>query len=176
MNNLYFACTDCKIFVDAGYRWALWFLEDAGIVERGKPISAESVLSAEDYWNPPRSEASTWLYKEVLPSVRRFLGEHRRHRIVFGNTSEFLSSGDEGVFDWMQVGSSLQLLPRYFVESLGFVTWDQVSRFVARQEATPWWWLLEWEGLHEKARRKFEDLVRSKHAERVVSRTCEATK
>ncbi|HLG15088.1 MAG TPA: hypothetical protein VJH03_11380 [Blastocatellia bacterium] len=160
MNNLYFACTDCKIFVDAGYRWALWFLQDPGVVEPGKPVSVESVLSAEEYWNPPRTEASSWLYKEVLPSVRRFLIEHRRHRVVFGNTSDFLSAG-EAVFDWMQVGSSLQLLPRYFVERLGLVTWDEVCREVANQDATPWWWMLEWDGLHEKARGKFEELVRS---------------
>ena len=176
MNNLYFACTDCKIFVDAGYRWALWFLEEPGIVKRRDRISVESVLSAGEYWNPPPSDESSWLTKEVLPSVGHFLREHRCHRVVFGNNSDFLTSGDETYFDWMQVGSSLQLLPRYFIERLGFVTWEQVSTFVDKQEVTPWWWLLEWEGLHEKARRKFEDLVRSRPAQRDLCRSCEATR
>ena len=53
------------------------------------------------------------------------------------------------------------LLPRYFVERLGFKTWDQVSSFIARQDSTPWWWMLEWDDLHAKARKKFQELVES---------------
>ena len=47
MNNLYFACCDCKIYIDAGYRWAYWELEEARIVARRKPVDVESVLKAE---------------------------------------------------------------------------------------------------------------------------------
>jgi hypothetical protein len=98
----------------------------------------------------------------VLPSVRRFLDEHRLHRIVFGNTADFLPADGNGVLDWMQVGFLPLLLPRYFVEKLGFKTWDQVSSFIARQDSTPWWWMLEWDDLHNKARSKFQELVESR--------------
>lgn len=162
MTNLYFACTDCKVYVDAGYRWAAWQLEEPGIVKRGKPVSVESVVSAKEYWTPGKTEGAQWLYGEVLPSVRRFLREHRCHRIVFGNTADFFSSEDDALLDWMQVGFLPLLSPRYFVERLGFQTWDQVSNFIARQESTPWWWMLEWDDLHTKARKKFQELVESR--------------
>ncbi len=158
MTNLYFACTDCRVYVDAGYRWASWWLEEPGIVKRGKQVNVELVLSAREYWTPTKTDSADWLYSEVLPSVRRFLEEHRCHRLVFGNTSEFLSS-DADLLDWMQVGFLPLLLPRYFVERLGFKTWDQVANFIARQDSTPWWWMLDWDDLHDKARRKFHELV-----------------
>ena len=139
MNNLFFACKDCKIYIDAGYQWSYWTLEEAQVVERGKPVSIDAVLSAEEYWNPPEGESSGWLYNGVLPSVRRFLEEHGSHQIIFGTITEFLSTGDESFLDWMQVGFMPQLLPRYFVERLGFKTWDQVCNFVAENGSTPWW-------------------------------------
>lgn len=162
MNNLYFACTDCKTYVDAGYRWASWWLEQPSIVKRGKPVSVDLVLSAKDYWSPGVSDGAQWLHTEVLPAVRRFLEEHRTHQIVFGPSGDFLSPDSSGLLDWMQVGFLPLLLPRYFVERLGFKTWDQVSNFIARQDNSPWWWMLEWEDLHTKARSKFLELVESK--------------
>lgn len=164
MVNLYFACTDCKVYADAGYRWASWWLEEPRIVKRGKPVSVESVLSAREYWTPAHTESANWLYSEVLPSVRRFLQEHARHRLLFGNTADFVSSDDDDLLDWMQVGFSPVLLPRYFVERLGFQTWDQVSNFIAGQDSTPWWWMLEWDDFHKKARSKFQELVESRTA------------
>ncbi|HXG94812.1 MAG TPA: hypothetical protein VNN73_20910 [Blastocatellia bacterium] len=164
MNNLYFACTDCKTYVDAGYGWACWSLEETGIVTRGKPVSIERVLAAREYWNPHRTESADWLYKEVLPSVRQFLREHYYHRVIFGNTSDFLSQDGEDFLDWLQVGFMAQLLPRYFVERLGLKTWDEVRSFISDQTTAPWWWMLEWENLHDKARRKFQQLVESKSA------------
>ena len=162
MNNLFFACKDCRTYVDAGYRWALWSLEEPGLVTRDRPVSVESVLSAREYWTPPGTAGADWLRTEVLPSVRRFLEEHRCHHIVFGNTSDFLSPDGDGFLDWMQVGFLPLLLPRYFVERLGFKTWDQVSNFISRQDSTPWWWLLEWDDLHAKARKKFQEVVESR--------------
>jgi len=162
MSNLYFACTDCKTYVDAGYRWASWWLEEPGIVKRGKAVRVDLVLSAREYWTPTKTDSADWLYSEVLPSVRRFLGEHQTHQIVFGNTADFLSIGADDLLDWMQVGFSPVLLPRYFVERLGLQTWDQVSSFIARQDSTPWWWMLEWDDLHAKARRKFQELIESR--------------
>jgi len=164
MTNLYFACTDCKVYVDAGYRWASWWLEEPGVVKRGKPVSVESVLSAREYWAPGATDGALWLSTEVLPSVRRFLEEHKDHPLVFGPTADFLASGGDGVLDWMQVGFLPLLLPRYFVERLGFKTWDEVANFIARQDSAPWWWMLEWDDLHDKARRKFQELVESRAA------------
>jgi hypothetical protein len=161
MSNLYFACIDCKTYVDAGYRWASWWLEEPGIVKRGKPVSVDTVLLAREYWSPGKSDGAQWLYSEVLPSVRRFLEEHRCHRIVFGPSSDFLSPDSNGLLDWMQVGFLPLLLPRYFVERLGFKTWDQVSNFISRQDSMPWWWMLEWDDLHAKVRKKFQELVES---------------
>ena len=161
MTNRYFACTDCKVYVDAGYRWATWWLEEPGIVKRGKSVSAESVFNATEYWAPGQTEGAQWLYGEVLPSVRRFLEEHKSHGLVFGNTADFLSGGGYGLLDWMQVGFLPLLLPRYFVERLGFKTWDEVASFIGSQDSTPWWWMLEWDDVHSKAKKKFQELVES---------------
>lgn len=178
MNNLYFACMDCRVYVDAGYGWASWSLEETGAVRRGEPVSVDLVLSAEEYWDPSESESADWLNKEVLPAVKVFLHEHEAHRIVYGNTAEFLPSDSEGFFDWMQVGFEPLLLPRYFVEELGLKSWEQVRGFIGKQTAAPWWWMLEWEGLHEKARRKFQELIERRNFSRQIRRThvCQAQK
>jgi hypothetical protein len=174
MNNLYFACTDCKIYVDAGYGWAYWSLEETGICKRNELVSVESVLSAQEYWNPSKTESADWLYKEVLPSVLHFLKKHEQHRIVFGNTSDFLPVDGCGFLDWMQIGFMAQLLPRYFVEQAGLKTWDEVRDFISKQDAAPWWWLLDWEGLHDKARKKFQELIESSIAKQKLhcARAC----
>ena len=163
-SNVYFACTDCKVYVDAGYRWAVWWLEEPGIVTRGEPTSVDLLLSATEYWAPPKTESSYWLEAEVLPSVRRFMDGHRYHRIVFGNTADFLSPDPDDILNWMQVGFLPLLLPRYFVERLGFETWDQVAGFMAGQNSPPWWWMLEWDDLHDKARKKFQELIETRNS------------
>ena len=171
-SNVYFACLDCKVFVDAGYRWAVWQLEETGLVMRGQAATVDRLLSARDYWTPPKSESSYWLEAEVLPSVRRFLDEHHCHRILFGGTADFLSPEPDDILNWMQVGFLPVLLPRYFVERLGFETWDQVAGFVAVQDSPPWWWMLEWDDLHDKARKKFQELIASRSSEQTNSRMC----
>ena len=50
MNDLCFACLDCKSYIDSGYRWCYWTLEDPGIVKQGQPISVPAVLAATEYW------------------------------------------------------------------------------------------------------------------------------
>ncbi len=69
MNSLFFACIDCKIYIDAGDRWAYWELEEPGTVSRTKTVNIERVLAAEKYWNPPRDEDSRWLYEGVFPTL-----------------------------------------------------------------------------------------------------------
>jgi hypothetical protein len=78
--------------VDAGYRWAYWTLEEAGVVKRGNVLKPESVFATEEYWNPGSDATSKWLVEEVLPSVRIFLERHREHRIVFDEDA-FLDTG-----------------------------------------------------------------------------------
>lgn len=161
MNNLYFACLDCKVYVDAGYRWAFWSLEEPGLVARGRRVSVESVLSAGEYWKPYKTESADWLYKNVLPSVDLFLRSHNTHAVIYGALADFLPGDGDGFLDWLQLGFMPQLLPRYFVEYLGLKTWDEVRSFVAVQESTPWWWMLEWDNLHDKVRNKFQELIDS---------------
>jgi hypothetical protein len=184
MNTLYFACTDCYVYVDAGYRWAYWTLEEAGLVKRGQPISVAVVLHCEEYWNPPKeqtsdlfvgavsipipaefiseskSEKTDWLYDEVLPTVRSFLTEHQFHQIIFAKSEDFLSFDDESFLNWMQLGYLLMPSPRYFVERLGFKNWQEVCDYIEMQQFKPFWWNLDWQDTHNKARKKFEELVK----------------
>ncbi|MBD2020536.1 hypothetical protein H6F43_10085 [Leptolyngbya sp. FACHB-36] len=136
MNDLYFACKNCKVFVDAGYRWAYWTLEQPGIVKRKEVIVAEVVLSAEEYWNPDLGEGSNWLYKGVLLSVREFLAIHREHEIIFGEYEDFISWDDESFLEWKQLGYLLTSLPRYFVEELKFKSWDEVCEYIEQRAET----------------------------------------
>jgi hypothetical protein len=166
MIDRYFACCDCKIYIDVGGRWAYWTLEDDGIVQKGSLISVKSVLSAEGYWKPEKDENSGWLYDEVFPPVRSFLKEHESHRIKFGDKDDFLFGKDENYwedyFNWMQVGFLAAPSPRAFVEEFGLRTWDDVCDYVAKQDRVLWW-------MHDKemgavARRKFEELIKSTDA------------
>jgi hypothetical protein len=184
MNDLYFACTDCCIYINAGYRWAYWSLEKAGLVKRGQAVSVEDVFLCNEYWNPPKEQNSDllvnalsipipsrfktasksnktdWLYDEVLPSVRDFLIEHQFHRIIFGTSEDFLSFDDESFLNWMQIGYLLDPSPRYFVECLGFTDWQKVCDYLEKQQYQPFWWNLDWQDTHDKARQKFEELVK----------------
>ena len=170
MNNLYFACTNCKVFVDAGCRWAYWTLEHSGIVKRGEEISTDAILSSEPYWNPGREKGAggkveaDLLYRDVLPSVRLFLKTHRDHEILFGESEDFFSLDDESFLEWKQLGYLLVELPRYFVEELGHKTWDEVCEYMEQQMEKPWWWKLEWDDRHQKVRKKFESLVLERQA------------
>ena len=161
MNGLYFACCDCKIYTDAGYRWAYWGLEEPRVVSRGARVDPNAVLAAVRYWNPPNDETSRWLREGVLPGVRQFMIDHGTHQIVFGQEEDF-APGNDDYLDWMQIGHLAQLTPRYLVEVLGLRSWDEVQKYMERQEAPPAWWEIRnsqppWP--YEKARRRFEELV-----------------
>jgi hypothetical protein len=137
VNTLYFACRTCRIYVDAGYRHAYWELEDAGIVDRSNSVDVSLVLGAHDYWNVE----AQWL-KELLPAVRRFLVQHAEHGVTFGDIEDIpIPSPKDGLFDWlMEAGGVLEELPRYYVERLGFRTWDEVAEHVRRSKQRPTWW------------------------------------
>ena len=159
MNDLYFACTGCKTYTNAGYRWAYWTLEDKGVVQKGKPISVKATLSAEEYWNPPVEETSNWLHNEVFPGVRVFLQEHNGHSIIFGDQDDFLfSESDDTYFEWLHVGYLAGVSPRTLAEQLGFTTWEEANDYLSKQERPPWWWD-HTEELRNQGKAKFEELV-----------------
>ncbi len=161
MNNLYFACTDCRIYVDAGYRWAYWQLEATQLVARGQAVNIEAVLAATNFWSPPDDGNSAWLTREVFPSLREFFAAHAAHRVIFGEQEQIITTEAEH-FEWMQVGYLLEPSPRYFVEVLGMRSWVEAVSYMESLESPPWWWRYRdaEPSLAEKARRKMEKLLR----------------
>lgn len=83
MNCLYFACPNCRLYTDAGYRWAAWELKVPGLVALGEGVDVGVVLGCESYWNPPMDESHDWLRVSIFPTVRKFLEDHRLHGVVF---------------------------------------------------------------------------------------------
>lgn len=161
MIDRYFACKTCKIYINAGDRWAYWTLEDAGVAGKGAPISTRAILSAPEYWNPDEGEASNWLIREVFPSVRTFLSEHEAHQVVFGDQDDFLYGDAEDYykdyFNWMQLGYAASPSIRLLVELLHLKTWDEVCNYV--RDRPPSWMCHD---MIDAAKRKFEELVHSR--------------
>jgi hypothetical protein len=90
-----FACIECKILIDSGYRWGYWQLEDRGIVTLGRPVEIPKVLDCEEYWNFSVEDPAPGGYLQTLmPEVRRFLVEHGSHTIVFGEAGDFAGFQD----------------------------------------------------------------------------------
>lgn len=83
MNCRYFACPNCRVYIDAGYRWAYWQLEHNGLVRLGEGVQLSSVLACSDYWHPPEEEKSEWLCERILPAVDKFLRAHGEHGLVY---------------------------------------------------------------------------------------------
>jgi hypothetical protein len=158
VNNIYFACRNCRVFVDAGYRHAYWTLEEPGIVARTTGVDVETVIATEPYW---QADGAEWLIK-LLPAVRQFVEAHREHEVWFGDAQEFgitpMFKGDYRLFEWlMDAGFVYEELPRYYVERLGLRRWDQVVEHISTSENRPWWWLDE--EYTDAAREKFVALV-----------------
>lgn len=165
MNDLYFACCSCKIYIDAGYRWAYWQLKEEGIVARGQAVDIANVLAADGYWHPPQDEHSRWLADDIFPGLRQFLQDHQSHCIVFGEDEDFAPS-EADALEWMQIGYALMPTPRYLVEVIGLHTWDQVREYMAKQSTLPAWYAVTWWGNpspQEKGRQKFEEIVRQQY-------------
>jgi hypothetical protein len=155
MNSVYFACPDCRVMADAGYRWAYWKLEHPGIVRAGGVVSARAVLEASDYWTPSEEgDGTKWLIDDVLPTVRDFLTEHEAHRLTFGDTETIAGPDPEALFDWIEVGRQPELTPRHFVEVMKFGTWPQVLAWLEASDHKPWWWYDT--DSKDSARRRFE--------------------
>ena len=166
MNNVYFACRTCKIFVDAGYRWCYWALEEPGVVEPGKPVNVGAVLNASQYWHGAQEAA--WL-QELLPKVRAFLERHGAHDLIYGDSEDIgtvpMSDDDYSFLDWLDetdddasdLVPDFDVLPRFYVEKLGYRDWKQVTDHIARLELKPWWW--HYPELRQKAKEKFYSLI-----------------
>jgi len=135
VNDLYFACTDCKTYADCGYRWAYWTLEHPGIVLRAERIDAQRVLDAKEYWHPPQEPQSAWLYDEVLPSVRAFLAEHAKHNLLFWEINDL---PDDRSLEWLQVGHHPYPTARYLAEVLKANNWDEALAWIASNPLHPW--------------------------------------
>src|SRR5947209_7404288 len=83
MNCRWIGCDRCKKYVDAGYRWAYWMLEEPGIVKPGEPVDLSALLSQHEFWNPTPDEDSSWLTEQVLPTLKHFLNKHRDHGLRY---------------------------------------------------------------------------------------------
>lgn len=142
MNDVYFACKDCRVLLDAGCRWALSTLVDAaGFREASGLVCIDAVSASPECWNPPDEPDSRWLKMEILPSVHAFLSEHRNHRIDFGEFGALVR--DESFLDWLQIGYGPEPTPRYFAEVLKFRSWDEVTAWLSeldeRRYDAPGW-------------------------------------
>jgi hypothetical protein len=102
LNTPYFVCPNCRVYIDAGYRWAYWRLEEPGVVTHNGGVDIEAVLARAEYWNPPEEERSEWLCERVLPSVRRFLSLHGTHGIVYTDEGVILNE-DSLYYNWSEV-------------------------------------------------------------------------
>jgi hypothetical protein len=83
MIDRYFACPECKLYIDPGHRWASSHLEAPGLVKRLESVDVDAVLGCRSYWEPADPASYEWVVQRVLPAVSRFLDEHREHGIVF---------------------------------------------------------------------------------------------
>ena len=102
MNCRYFACPACWVYIDAGYRWAYWLLEDTGIVTMNGAVDVRAVMNHEEYWNPPADSQSTWLRDRVLPAVRAFIEQHENHGMVY-TEEDVIACEDALYYNWKQL-------------------------------------------------------------------------
>lgn len=157
MNDVYFACMDCREMVDAGYRWAHWALERTGVVERLRPVTADAIFSAPAYWNASGEPDSEWVSEEVLPRVRVFLEKHRNHRLTYGESEDICGAGDD-VLGWLDHSQLPMVTLRYLIEVLELRSWAEVLDWFKVSGHKPWWWYEP--ELRDSARVRFQSMVR----------------
>jgi hypothetical protein len=129
-------------------------------------VNAGAVLNASEYWRG--SQKGAWL-EELLPKVRAFLERHGAHDLIYGDGEDIgrepMSDDDYSFLEWLdETGddpSDLlprhEVLPRFYVEKLGYRHWEQVTDHIARLELKPWWW--HYAELRQKAREIFVSRV-----------------
>ncbi len=162
MNNVYFACTDCKTYTDAGYRWAYCQLEKPRTVLRSAVVEVDRLLSAEAYWKLEPNEQNKWL-TSVLSHAEQFISRHKTHRILYGDLEQVMGAETDeySKFAWMNEypAHETDLQPRNFIEQRGMLTWGEVTAYLASRPEKPWWYTLR--SARVVARRKFDELVLS---------------
>jgi hypothetical protein len=137
MNNVYFACQDCKKYIDAGYRSTLSTLYLDQWDQFPITVSVDEVLS---YKDPLDSVADRPYLAGAVPSAHYFLVAHQTHNILFGDDESFKNFDEPNYsyLQWLDVGSLEEptlnttcFEPRYFVEhqSLRFSSWSQVEAY-----------------------------------------------
>jgi len=137
MNGVYFACRDCKNYIDAGYRWPVSTLFPNQWEQFPLAISVEEVLAHSEYWGGVTAHP---YLAAALPAARRFLLFHRTHRLLFGDTESFMDFDDlkHGYLEWLDEGSleepklqTICLEPRYFAEhqALRYKSWESVEKY-----------------------------------------------
>lgn len=173
MDN-FFVCLTCKTYHNAGDRWCWWNLERPGVVRNGEPVDVEAVFRNQEYWNGAAlAEEHMQSQRHDLPKIKRFLEKHRAHDVLFYSGSSDFLRYDETFFDWMDEEESefADLSPRYWVERLGFTTWQQVIECMTERSgglAETWWYR---DLSREAAKWKFEKLVPQKKADNANSAT-----
>ena len=146
------------MFVDAGYRWAYWKLEQPGIVARKQSVNLSSVTAAAPYWQPEPGLPSKWLYDEVFPALKEFIRDHAEHHVVYGEYYDFLEDEADEILNWKQTGFLARESPRFWVENLHLRSWEAVvERVASHEDNEPWWW--NEESLMLQAKDRFLNLV-----------------
>jgi hypothetical protein len=161
MNNVYFGCTKCKTYIDAGYRWGYWQLEKPGFVAHGEIVDIDRLLSIDRYWKPEPNEQSSWL-TSTLAQARNFVLRHNGHSISYGDMERLLGVDADYYeqFDWMNENpGNADLQPRNFVEHMGIRTWGEVESYVGSLPQRPWWYASR--QARVVARRKFDEILAS---------------
>ncbi len=70
-----------------------------------------------------------------------------------------VTDDDYHFLDWMNEDedATSDLVPRSFIERLGYNSWQQVTEHVAQLEYKPWWWYDSEQT--DKAKEKFISLI-----------------
>ena len=104
MNNVYFACRECKDYIDGGYRWPVSTLYKDQWSNFPLTVSVDDVLAHAEYWS---GETLHPFLAATLPAARAFLMAHRTHDLVFGDSESFLNMDDptHSAFDWLELNS-----------------------------------------------------------------------
>jgi hypothetical protein len=162
MNDVYFGCTKCKTYVDAGYRWAYCELEKRGVVVRSEVVNIDRLLLTHSYWKPEPNENNAWL-TSTLAHAEKFLLGHRTHLVVYGDMEQLVGANSDEYeqFAWMNENpNDIDLRPRNFIEQMEMTTWGDVESHLALLPRKPWWYQLR--SVRLIARRKFEHILLSR--------------
>ena len=118
MNDVFFACRDCKSYINAGYRWPVSTLFPDHWGQFPLKLDVQAVLSHREYWG---GETLHPYLTEVLPAARRFLLSHEAHDLVFGDVESFMDFDDPGhrYLEWLNAASLSEPSARPYALSRG---------------------------------------------------------